>query len=142
MGQYFLIVNETKKEYINPMNLGGGLKLWELTANREVRILPFLLRQSSSSGGGDIKKHYKYAGRWAGDRIVVVGDYDKSKLYERASKRFKEISKEVIPEFNDFVEDKDLQFDPKLPNKLEKEHLEFVKRMAMEKKSEKLKRVI
>ena len=32
----------------------------------------------------------KWAGHWAGDRIVVVGDYDKSQLYQMAQGEIKE----------------------------------------------------
>lgn len=103
MGQYFIIVNLDKKEYFVPTTL----KLWEICANNSCRILPFLLRKSNEIGaGGDIKKEYKYAGRWAGDRIVVVGDYDSSGLYHtvKESKEYKDITEEAIKEFNDFIE--------------------------------------
>lgn len=33
MGQYFLIVNVDKREYIDGHRLGVGIKLWELAAN-------------------------------------------------------------------------------------------------------------
>ena len=50
--------------------------------NNQAGIFPFLLRQSNEGGGGDIQKEYATAGRWAGDRITLVGDYDESKLWE------------------------------------------------------------
>lgn len=104
MGQYFYIVNLDKKEYLHPHNLGHGLKLWEICMNPCLNVLGFLLRQSSEGGGGDINKDYKFAGHWAGNRIVVVGDYDESKLYDKANKQFKEISQEIRKEWNDFCE--------------------------------------
>lgn len=103
MGQYFLIVNTDKREYLHPHRLGCGLKLWEICANKALNVLGFLLRQSSEGGGGDIQKDYKNAGRWAGDRIVIVGDYDDSKLYEKAKAEFKEITGEIKDEWNDFI---------------------------------------
>lgn len=111
MGQYFKLVNVTKKEYICPYDLGQTGKLWEWCANNTCRILPFLLRKSNEGGGGDIQKDYKTAGRWAGDKVYLVGDYDRSKLYDivETEKKFKNISKLVKKEFNDFIEDKDLQ---------------------------------
>lgn len=72
--------------------------------------LIFLCRKSSEGGGGDIQKDYKHAGRWAGDRIVVIGDYDSSKLYQKARTCFQEISKEIIGEWNDFIELDRLKF--------------------------------
>ena len=103
MGQYFLVVNLDKKEFIHPHELGSGMKLWEICANNACRVLPFLLRKSNETGGGDIHKDYKSAGRWAEDRIVVIGDYDESGLYDKALKEFKDISNEVKDEFNDFI---------------------------------------
>lgn len=103
MGQYFIIVNLDKKEYIHPHKLGAGAKLFEICANRITGVLPFLLRQSNEGGGGDIQEDFKTAGRWAGDRIVVVGDYDKSELYTIAQEHFKEISKLIRDDYNKFV---------------------------------------
>jgi len=103
MGQYFLILNLDKKEYLHPHKLGSGYKLWEICANNVCRVLPFLLRKSNETGGGDIRDDYPTAGRWAGDRIVVVGDYDESGLYDLAKRFFKDISEEVKWDFNDFI---------------------------------------
>jgi hypothetical protein len=114
MGQYFVIANLTKKEYLHPHRLGFGAKLWEISANNITRIFPLLLRKSSEGGGGDIQRDYPTAGRWAGDKIVVVGDYDKSGLYEKAKKNFREISKEVVKDYNDFIKE------PSMKMKLEK----------------------
>ena len=33
MGQYFKVINKTKKEFINPHTFGNGLKLWEIVAS-------------------------------------------------------------------------------------------------------------
>ena len=90
MGQYFMIVNIDKKEYIHPHRIGGGLKFWEICANNGARLVPFLLRRSAEGGGGDAEEWYtppppgiqddveasNTCGRWAGDRIVICGDYD------------------------------------------------------------------
>lgn len=82
MGQYFRAVNLDKKEFVDPWAIGGVAKLIEWCANNQAGIFPFLLRQSNEGGGGDIQKEYATAGRWAGDRITLVGDYDESKLWE------------------------------------------------------------
>ena len=78
MGQYFVIVNLDKKEYLDPHKMGSGMKLYEITGSNLSRVLPYLLRQSTGLGGGDIYEpdRCKNAGIWAGDRIIVIGDYD------------------------------------------------------------------
>jgi len=108
MGQYYLIVNLDKKEYINPHGVGCGIKAWEICAGDVARLLPFLLRRSDNWGGGDPRDEYKYDGHWAGDRIVMIGDYDSSGLYNEVYEKYKDITLEVAEEFNDFMEREDL----------------------------------
>lgn len=105
MGQYFFIVNLDKKEFLHPHKLGMGLKLWEICINKGCGVIPYLLRKSSSMGGGDIDEleTFPYAGHWAGDRIVVVGDYDKSNLFQTAEENYKDISLEVRDEYEKFL---------------------------------------
>jgi len=103
MGQYFLLVNLDKREYVYPIYVSTGMKLIELCVNNFGALLLFLLRKSSEGGGGDIDKPYKYAGRWAGDRVVLVGDYDESDLFRKALEEYKDITLAVVNEYNDFV---------------------------------------
>lgn len=49
------------------------------------------------------------AGRWAGDRLVLVGDYDGSRLFERAEREFREISGEIMDDYNRFIGDEELK---------------------------------
>jgi len=104
MGQYFRAVNLDKKEYVCPWRIGGVAKLWEWCVNKWAGIFPFLLRKSSEGGGGDIQKGYKTAGRWAGDRITLIGDYDESRLWDKLEKDYKDISKQLVKDYNDFIE--------------------------------------
>lgn len=50
-------------------------------------------------------------GRWAGDRVVLVGDYDKSKVWDELP-RYRNISKELAEAWNAFIEleDRKLNF--------------------------------
>ncbi len=104
MGQYYKFVNLTKKEVVNPWDLGGVAKLIEWCANPQAGVIPYLLWQSDGAGGGDHPnpEKMKYLGRWAGDKIVLIGDYDSSDLYHKASKQYLDISKDLLEEFNDF----------------------------------------
>ncbi len=104
MGQYFRLVNLDKKEFIDPWAIGGVAKLWEWCVNNQAGVIPFLLRKSNEGGGGDISKDYYAAGRWAGDRIVLVGDYDESHLFEKVEKEYANISSVLVDDYNDFIE--------------------------------------
>ena len=90
MGQYWKPVNLDKKEYIHPHSLGAGLKLWEQLANHPGTAAALILLCAAhpySRGGGDLGDNPYYhgdaeltddsiiIGRWAGDRIALVGDY-------------------------------------------------------------------
>lgn len=66
MGQYHLPVNLDKHEYLHPHRLGDGLKLLEfgMSGFGTMAALTALLDTSQAEHG-----------RWAGDRIAIVGDY-------------------------------------------------------------------
>ncbi len=42
-------------------------------------------------------------GRWAGDRVVLVGDYDSSKIWDELPK-YRNISDEVVRDWNSFID--------------------------------------
>jgi hypothetical protein len=100
MGQYFYVVNTDKKQYLMPHCLGDGLKLMEFGASGDGTMLglALLLRQSNEGGGGDFHGNHDspLLGSWAGDRIVIVGDYDKSGLYREATDSYENISHAVV----------------------------------------------
>jgi hypothetical protein len=98
MGQYFLVVNLDKKEFLHPHRFGDGLKLLEFGCSMDgtMTALAILLRKSSEDGGGDIHIEDELIGSWAENRIVIIGDYDNSKLFEKAKEEYKDISKEII----------------------------------------------
>ena len=107
MGQYWMVVNLDKKEFVDPHKLGTGLKLWEQLANSPgtggaLIILCAAMPEARGGGDFDLDKNWhgperkdtpefgckpgpmpeEYAdiahrtiGRWAGDRIALVGDY-------------------------------------------------------------------
>ena len=119
MGQYYIVVNLTKGEYIKPHSLCNGAKLIEFSMGRTATALTLLLASRNGRGGGDWAEH-ELIGSWAGDQIVVAGDYadsgqflteeqltrwrhekgvpsDESEptLYEYAHEFFHDISKQV-----------------------------------------------
>lgn len=77
MGQYHMIVNLTKKQFLHPHKFGEGLKLMEFgcDAMGVLTGLTILLADSNDRGGGDFRVEDPLVGSWAGDRIVITGDY-------------------------------------------------------------------
>lgn len=106
MGQYFLVVNLDKKEYLHPHKFGDGLKACEFGyGGKTMQALHALLTKSDDSGGGDYNKEFDpegIVGWWAGDRIWIVGDCDSSGLYdavedESSDNEYVEISSRILP---------------------------------------------
>ena len=107
MGQYYKIVNIKKKQYITPHTFGDGSKLMEfsMSANGVLAGLAILLADGNGRGGGDLHSENDIVGSWAGDNIVIAGDYadagkfvkepDQS-LYEVASNEGEDISLKVL----------------------------------------------
>lgn len=129
MGQYWMPVNLDKKEFIHPHKLGSGMKLWEQLANPPgvgAALIILTAAMPVRRGGGDldldsnwhgperkgmakegpvIEAYQEVAkrtiGRWAGDRIALVGDYAEdgdlpkrfkaSLIYGRCSAETKEV---------------------------------------------------
>lgn len=84
-------MNIDKREYLHPHEFGAGLKLMEFSGqgNSIMQGLAVLLAHSNDRGGGDLRCSnkgipedlIKLVGSWAGDRIVVAGDYDNPWLF-------------------------------------------------------------
>ena len=109
MGQYYKIVNVKKKQYLNPHAFGDGAKLMEfsMSASGVLAGLAILLADGNNRGGGDLCSENEIVGSWAGDNIVVAGDYaDNGKflpvdkidlnLYGVASEEGEDISLKVL----------------------------------------------
>lgn len=79
MGQYHLIVNLDKHEFLNPWDMGEAAKLleWGYGSGTMLTALALLLAVSNGRGGGDYHSSEGdgWVGRWGGDRVAVVGDY-------------------------------------------------------------------
>ncbi len=77
MGQYYRAVNLDKKQYIKPHDFDEGAKLMEFASSAcgMLRALAVLLADGNGRGGGDLRSEDAFVGSWAGDRIVIAGDY-------------------------------------------------------------------
>lgn len=107
MGQYHIVVNIDKEQILDPHKFGSGLKLMEFGNDGQSILtgLAVLLADSNGRGGGDLKSDKPIVGSWAGDRIVIAGDYGddgkwiedlKRNLYQHADENYADISNEVI----------------------------------------------
>ncbi len=134
MGQYWKVVNLDKREYLNPHKLGAGLKLWEQVASHPgtgTALVILCAAQREVRGGGDLDMDENWhglegpmpedyleiakavIGRWAGDRIALVGDYAKRS--------------DLPPGFN-----ADLIYDLCAPEKEVRKTIEYLRRQAQE----------
>lgn len=111
MGQYHIIVDLDKKEYLNPHDFGAGTKLMEFggSGGGVMLGLAVLLARDNGRGGGDLRSENPIIGSWAGDRIEIAGDYGdenypcdsinenlKCNLYDYAHAHFENVSNLVI----------------------------------------------
>lgn len=102
MGQCYKVVNFSKKEYIVPNAFGDGLKLKEFacSGNATMTALAVLTvdPKTNGNGGGDFMPSGSFGiiGRWYGDSIGIVGNYEENGLYYEAEKSWKDISREVV----------------------------------------------
>ncbi|KXB08673.1 hypothetical protein AKJ59_00625 [candidate division MSBL1 archaeon SCGC-AAA385M02] len=115
LGQYFVLVNPDKKEYVRPWDIGGAGKLCEWCGNPQSRMIAFLLAHGPDDGVAGSNSRYKKQketgekqphpkwGRWAGDHVVLVGDYDNSGLYQKAEEEYTNVSELVLKEYNKFM---------------------------------------
>jgi hypothetical protein len=109
MGQYHVLYNTDKKEYVHGHRIDNGLKLIEQVGFEKstATALFLLVANSNGRGGGDVNEH-ELIGRWAGDRIVVQGDYaeegDQAYINDAERKTYTDISAEVLDLLNKYNE--------------------------------------
>lgn len=102
MGQYHILVNLDNNEFV----VRGGAKQYEHTFyNGDLAHAMYLLTMTSPYRGGGDWLPTPVSGRWAGDRVVVLGDYTEdsdlpdipnaSSLYHRVQETGTNISEQV-----------------------------------------------
>ena len=77
MSQYYKIVNLDKRQFLDPHKFGDGLKLMEFGNSGCGTLfgLTVLLADGNGRDGGDLDSDDPIIGSWAGDRVVVAGEY-------------------------------------------------------------------
>jgi hypothetical protein len=81
MGQYHIVVNVDKKEFVDTRPLAGS-KLFECVANNGGAVMAYLLHDGPNDGVHAPEDDLR--GRWVGDDVRLVGDYAESGLYKEA----------------------------------------------------------
>ena len=89
MGQYYLIVNTDKNEFVHPHSFGDGMKLGE--QNKTIHFLRILIGPRKNSKYKQwsiflndkelINIPYLLPGSWSGNKIVFAGEYNDDNLY-------------------------------------------------------------
>lgn len=85
MGQYHVVVNLDRREYLSPHVFGAGLKALEQVGTLVSETLHLLISNPERRGGGDVENRLSngrrnpaltpFLGRWRGCRIAMIGDY-------------------------------------------------------------------
>ena len=100
MGQYHTLYNVDKKQKVDGLS---GYKLLEQIGypKSTATALFLLVSNSNGRGGGDVEDH-PLVGSWAGDRIVVQGDYaeEGDQGYIDYIDDYKDITKQVLDLLN------------------------------------------
>lgn len=77
MGQYFKVINLDKKQFLNPHEFDSGLKFLEFAGRGDNIMMGVAILCSAGTGGGgaDMDSASPLLGSWAGDRVIIAGDY-------------------------------------------------------------------
>jgi hypothetical protein len=70
MGQYFVILNLDREEYLDPNQFGEGLKLFEFCGLTMAGLTVLLTHEAD----GYFDQGSALLGAWAGQRVVIAGD--------------------------------------------------------------------
>jgi len=81
MGQYHIICNADRKEFVDTRAIAGS-KLFEHIANNGGAVMAYLLHDGPNDGVHAPEDDLR--GRWVGDDVRLVGDYAESGLYSEA----------------------------------------------------------
>lgn len=113
--QHFIVVNITKREFLDPAAFGEGRGLLDFGASGSGTMLGLavLLASGCNQGLRELQADHPLIGSWSGDRIAIAGDLDKNiftelqgsefrllpiapSLYEVARRLYDDISSKVL----------------------------------------------
>lgn len=107
MGQYFKIVNRTKRQYLEPFSMRSSEKFPSLMGAEEMtRSICWLVCTSSNPRWLELKNRNertkRLVGSWSGDSIEIIGDYAEEDLSYHVSREYADISFEIVATLFDF----------------------------------------
>lgn len=90
MGQYFITINKTKKEYIDTYTFGDGAKFLEFMSS-DMGMKEATMMLLTNAGDSTMIKDFTgqgtdevlYMGHWSGDAVEVLGDYADGDLWDK-----------------------------------------------------------
>lgn len=110
MGQYFKIINQAKRQYLDPFSMRSGERFPALLEAEEMtRSICWLVCTSGNPYWRELKRKNartdRIVGSWAGDLIEIIGDSNEEELSYQVKNSFEDISYEIVATLFDFDPD-------------------------------------
>ena len=107
MGQYFKIVNRTRREYLEPFSMRSSEKFPSLMGSEEMsRSITWLVCTSLNPRWLSLKntndRTRRLVGSWAGDEIEIIGDSAEEEFSHLVKREYSDISFEIVATLFDF----------------------------------------
>jgi hypothetical protein len=101
MGQYHKIVNQTKRQYLEPFSMRASERFPAILASEDMtRSLSWLVCMSENPYWLQLKlssdRASRLLGSWAGDTIEIVGDQNEEEFSHYVKDNFEDISYEIV----------------------------------------------
>lgn len=110
MGQYFTIINQAKRQYLDPFSMRSSERFPALLEAEEMtRSICWLVCTSTNPYWRELKRKNertnRIVGSWAGDLVEIIGDTNEEDLSHHVKNTFHDISYEVVATIFDFDSD-------------------------------------
>jgi hypothetical protein len=89
--QHFIVVNITKRQFLDPAAFGEGRGLLDFGASGSGTMLGLavLLASGCNQGLRELQDDHPLIGSWSGDRIAIAGNLDKNIFTELQGSEFR-----------------------------------------------------
>ena len=101
MGEYFIVANFGKEQFLNPWKIPSSERFPSIITNSYMSTaIAWLVCGSNNSWYSQVKERgfylKRYMGSWYGDELDIVGDHDEEDLYSAIHNEFQDITIEVF----------------------------------------------